>query len=195
MDPKRRMIPSRQTLRRVNGRAPSDLDVAGVDLILHLMSAVEVIRNSVYTRLHKEAGLSEGKFSLMMSLRDAGHPVSTGRLAAHLGVSDATVSVMVKRMLAEETPLIARYADPDDRRAVLVGLTKAGEALLDRHLPDHFARIAEFSAPLNAEEREQLVALIKKLLGPDPAADELGDLAASAASVKNAPGEKEPPGR
>ena len=95
------MIPSRQTLRRVNGRAPSDLDVAGVDLILHLMSAVEVIRNSVYTRLHKEAGLSEGKFSLMMSLRDAGHPVSTGRLAAHLGVSDATVSVMVKRMLAE----------------------------------------------------------------------------------------------
>ena len=50
VDPKRRMIPSRQTLRRVNGRAPSDLDVAGVDLILHLMSAVEVIRNSVYTR-------------------------------------------------------------------------------------------------------------------------------------------------
>ena len=94
------MIPSRQTLRRVNGRAPSDLDVAGVDLILHLMSAVEVIRNSVYTRLQKEAGRSEGKFSLLMSLRDAGHPVSTGRLAAHLGVSDATVSVMVKRMLA-----------------------------------------------------------------------------------------------
>ena len=112
------MIPSRQTLRRVNGLAPSDLDVAGVDLIFHLMSAVEVIRNSVYTRLHKEAGLSEGKFSLMMSLRDAGHPVSTGRLAAHLGVSDATVSVMVKRMLAEETPLIARYADPEDRRGL-----------------------------------------------------------------------------
>ena len=172
------MIPSRQTLRRVNGRAPSDLDVAGVDLILHLMSAVEVIRNSVYTRLHKEAGLSEGKFSLMMSLRDAGHPVSTGRLAAHLGVSDATVSVMVKRM-----------------RAVLVGLTKAGEALLDRHLPDHFARIAEFSAPLNAEERDQLVALIKKLLGPDPAADELGDLAPSASSEKGAPDENDPPGR
>ena len=102
------MIPSRQTLRRVNGNAPSDLDVAGVDLILHLMSAVEVIRSSVYTRLHEETGLSEGKFSLLMSLRDAGQPISTGRLAAHLGVADATVSVMVKRMLAEETPLIAR---------------------------------------------------------------------------------------
>ena len=102
---------------------------------------------------------------------------------------------MVKRMLAEETPLIARYADPDDRRAVLVGLTKAGETLLDRHLPDHFARIAEFSAPLNAEERDQLVALIKKLLGPDPAADELGDLAASAASAKDASKEKNPPSR
>ena len=189
------MIPSRQTLRCVNGNAPSDLDVAGVDLILHLMSAVEVIRSSVYTRLHEETGLSEGKFSLLMSLRDAGQPVSTGRLAAHLGVADATVSVMVKRMLAEETPLIARYADPDDRRAVLVGLTKAGETLLDRHLPDHFARIAEFSAPLNAEERDQLVALIKKLLGPDPAADELGDLAASAASAKDASKEKNPPGR
>lgn len=190
------MIPSRQTLRRVNGRAPSDLDVEGVDLILHLMSAVEVIRNSVYTRLHKEAGLSEGKFSLMMSLRDAGHPVSTGRLAAHLGVSDATVSVMVKRMLAEETPLIARHADPEDRRAVLVGLTKAGEGLLDRLLPDHFARIAEFSAPLNAEERDRLVGLIKKLLGPDPAAEELGDLSAPAApSDQAAPEENETTGR
>lgn len=190
------MIPSRQTLRGVNGNAPSDLDVAGVDLILHLMSAVEVIRSSVYTRLHEETGLSEGKFSLLMSLRDAGQPVSTGRLAAHLGVADATVSVMVKRMLAEETPLISRRADPEDRRAVLVGLTKTGKALLDRSLPDHFARIAEFSAPLNEKERDQLVDLIKKLLGPDPAAGELGKLATPpTAPGKGASEADEPPGR
>ena len=119
------MIPSRQTLRRVNGCAPSDLDVAGVDLILHLMSAVEVIRNSVYTRLHKEAGLSEGKFSLMMSLRDAGH-----RLCL---VTDGRSQT--QRNKIEALGLAAFF----DNRDVVI----SEETGVDKHSPDNFRRIED----------------------------------------------------
>ena len=66
--------------------------------------------------------------------------MTPGELAERLGVADATVSVMVKRMLREDRPLIERISSPTDRRSVLVALSHEGWALLQRTAPGHFAR-------------------------------------------------------
>lgn len=169
MNPRRRKLPSRETLRRVDGARASDLDVAGVDVTLHLIRTADIIRSEIYTHLFEESGLSEGKFSLLMTLRAHSQPMTVRELAESLGVADPTISIMIKRMLGEADPLIRRIANPADKRSILITLTETGNALIDAALPKHLTEIARFSAPLNSVERDTLVSLLKKLITPLPA--------------------------
>jgi DNA-binding MarR family transcriptional regulator len=59
---------------------------------------------------------------------------------------------------------IERRPDPDDRRAVIVKLTRAGRALADRAIKLHFESLAAFFAPLNTQDSRQLEKLLSKLL-------------------------------
>ncbi|MDO5532429.1 MarR family winged helix-turn-helix transcriptional regulator [Sutterella sp.] len=159
-----RLLPARENLRRVHGAGATDLDVSGIDMMLHLINAVDIIRATIYESLRKETGLSEGKFTLMMALRDANRPLSIGTISAQLGVAPATISVMVGRMLREDRPLISTSTSDRDARSTLVRLSPAGKRLLDKSLPAHYRRIAEFTEGVNQDEREQLIALIRKLV-------------------------------
>lgn len=100
----KRLMPTRENLRRVHrGAAMSEEDIAGVELMLYLIRAADVVRESVYSGL-RERELSEGKFALLMTLFDADGPVPVVELAKRIGVSAPTTSVMVTRMLQAETP-------------------------------------------------------------------------------------------
>lgn len=167
MNPVRRMLPARENLRRVHGESAREIDVAGVDMMLHLINVVDIIRSTVYESLRRSMGLTEGKFTLMMVLRDAEGPLGVSELSERLGVAPATISVMVARMLQAEEPLVLRTSSEKDARAKFVELSDAGRRLLDRALPEHFERIAEFSSAFSGEEREQLIALLKKLAPSD----------------------------
>ena len=163
MNSVKRMLPARENLRRVHGASASETDVAGVDMMLHLINAVDIIRATIYEALARETGLSEGKFSLLMVLRDAGVPLNVGVLSERVGVAPATISVMIGRMLRAPDPLVVRTNSSRDARASLIALSDAGRRLLDRSLPEHFARVAAFSKGLSGAEREQLIGLLKKL--------------------------------
>lgn len=167
VDPNRRVLPARDNLRRIHGDWANEIDIAGVDMVLHLLNTVDILRSEIYVPLMKTERLSEGKFTLMMVLRDIGRPISTMRLAHFLGVTGATVSVMVTRMLEEPVPLIQRIPSPHDGRSVLVGLTQQGDMLLDRVIPEHFKRVSRMVRSLNEEERETLINLLQKMLGPE----------------------------
>jgi DNA-binding MarR family transcriptional regulator len=67
-------------------------------------------------------------------------------LVTQLGVSLSTVSGLVDRVV--ESGLAARHEDPVDRRQVVVGLTAAGTAFIDRF------------RELNARQMRALLALI-----------------------------------
>lgn len=63
----KRLMPTRENLRRVHrGAAMSEEDIAGVELMLYLIRAADVVRESVYSGL-RERELSEGKFALLMT--------------------------------------------------------------------------------------------------------------------------------
>lgn len=113
----KRLMPTRENLRRVHrGAAMSEEDIAGVELMLYLIRAADVVRESVYSGL-RERELSEGKFALLMTLFDADGPVPVVELAKRIGVSAPTTSVMVTRMLQAENPLIAKVQSKADARA------------------------------------------------------------------------------
>jgi len=71
----------------------------------------------------------------------------------------------------EKAGLVARHANPADRRGLLVGLTEQGLALIDGILGPHIANEDALLAGLEQAERQALDRLLAKLLAglPPPA--------------------------
>lgn len=96
----KRLMPTRDNLRRSHGALnASENDIAGVELMLYLIRASDVIREEIYGALRRDAGLTEGKFALLMILYDISEPVPLVELSVRIGVSPSTTSIMVTRML------------------------------------------------------------------------------------------------
>ncbi len=63
----------------------------------------------------------------------------------------------------EADGLVDRSHRKDDRRSLDIRLTKKGLQLLEKILPDHYARIAELMTPLTKAEKKQLTLLLGKM--------------------------------
>jgi DNA-binding MarR family transcriptional regulator len=81
-----------------------------------------------------------------------------GRLTA---MDVATIKGVIDRLTARG--LTETSADPEDGRRLLVSLTRAGQQLADKLAPNALAITRETLAPLDAKERELLMALLNKL--------------------------------
>lgn len=158
-----RKLPSRETLARAQRFNNDIVEVSGVDLVLSLITTADLIRANIYAQLDKDYGVSEGKFALLMSLYSEGETCASD-LALRIGVTPATVSVMVKRMLASPAPLISMTKSGEDGRSRLITLTNAGERLIQEALPNHLKSIRAFAQVLNSQEQESLIVMLRKLL-------------------------------
>ncbi|MWN90482.1 MarR family transcriptional regulator [Gilliamella sp. Pra-s65] len=158
-----RILPSRETLARAQRFNDDIVEVSGVDLVLSLITTADLIRSNIYAQLDKDYGVSEGKFALLMSLFSEGETCASD-LALRIGVTPATVSVMVKRMLSASEPLISMSKNDDDGRSRLIALTNAGERLIQDALPNHLKAIRAFAQVLDSQEQESLILMLRKLL-------------------------------
>ncbi len=73
----------------------------------------------------------------------------------------ATIQGVIKRL--EERRLIERSEDPDDRRRATLRLSAAGEALVTAMIPAGIAVTAATLAPLDTEECNTFLALLRRL--------------------------------
>lgn len=163
MNYKSRKLPSRETLARAQRFNGDIIDVSGVDLVLSLITTADLIRSNIYAQLTKDYDVSEGKFALLMSLFSEGETCASD-LALRIGVTPATVSVMVKRMLAATSPLITMSKSGEDGRSRLISLTEVGEKLIQKALPNHLKSIRAFAEVLSSQEQESLILMLRKLL-------------------------------
>lgn len=162
MDFQKRILPTRAHIRTPGKTDLSDDDKAGIEMVLNLLTAADAIRYGIYSDLEKK-GLSEAKFSLLICLNSAG-TLSIQEAAGRLGVAVATASVLVRRMLAADTPLIASEVDPGDARGRILTLTPAGKNLLEEVFPQHIEAIRKFGNLYNTSERETLISLLQRIL-------------------------------
>jgi DNA-binding MarR family transcriptional regulator len=81
-----------------------------------------------------------------------------GRLTA---MDVATIKGVIDRLTARG--LTETSSDPADGRRLLVSLTRAGQLLAEKVAPNALAISRETLAPLDAKERETLVALLGRL--------------------------------
>jgi DNA-binding MarR family transcriptional regulator len=125
-------------------------------LVRHLAQAHE----EVFTR----HGLNAATFDVLATLRRSGPPYALtpkGLLSATM-VTSGTMTNRLDRL--ETAGFIQRAPDPEDGRGVVIRLTDAGRATIDAAVSDHVANQHALLAPLDAEERAALDALLKTWL-------------------------------
>ena len=107
-------------------------------------------------------GLSQARFVVLMALRRRpDHAATPADLADHAAVTRATMTGLIDGL--EGDGLVERTSRTDDRRSVDVHLTKKGLQLLEKILPDHYARIGELMGKLTKAEKKQLTVLLGKM--------------------------------
>jgi DNA-binding MarR family transcriptional regulator len=106
-------------------------------------------------------GCSPLEFSVLVRLHDSG-PWTQNHLGRSILMQPANVGALLKRL--EERGLVTRTPDPEDRRAIRVAITDAGVELLARVRGEADAANRDTLAVLEPEEREQLMALLARLV-------------------------------
>ena len=84
---------------------------------------------SLYRPLLEPMGLTHPQYLVMLALWED-EPLRVSELADRLSLEPATLSPLLKRL--ESAGLVTRRRDPDDERAVAVGLTPDGRRLRAR---------------------------------------------------------------
>ena len=106
-------------------------------------------------------GLTNGQFSLMMSLNRP-DPPSMGRIADFLAMDRTTLTAALKPL--ERRGLVAVLPNPDDRRSRVLKLTPAGRALLARAVPIWTTTHAELEANLAAIDLNAVRTALERLV-------------------------------
>ena len=119
-------------------------------------------------RLTPRDGLSLTAASTLRRLDRSG-PQRLCDLFAPEGVSQPAMTQLVTRL--EKDGLAARGSDPGDGRVVVVSITEAGRAVVQRRRSANAEALAERLERLPAEDRAAILAVL-------PAMERLGDLIA-----------------
>lgn len=139
-------------------RSVPNLD--GIRLCFQLLSLSADIDRDCASLLAPH-GLSEGRFVILFLLEAAGEGLAPNVLAEQAGVTRATVTGLLDGL--EKDALIERMADPTDRRALRIRLTRRGKQLAKKMFDQHSRWIGSLFANLTLSEREQLALLLTKV--------------------------------
>lgn len=104
--------------------------------------------------------LTPTQWAALSKLAETG-PCSQNQLGRLTAMDVATIKGVIDRLTARG--LTETSQDSEDGRRLLVSLTRAGQQLAEKVAPNALAITRETLAPLDAREREMLMALLSKL--------------------------------
>lgn len=128
-------------------------------LCLHLQRAARAIGRR-FDAAFRRFGLTNGQFSLLMSLNQPGPP-SIGNVAAVLALDRTTLTAALKPL--KRRGLVTVTVDGADRRSHRLALTADGRALLAAALPVWLEAHAAVDALLGESDADRLRADLRTL--------------------------------
>ena len=134
--------------------------------------AVSARLQAIREEFGRTAGLTGPQYSLIVAishLAESGGGTTVSQLANHLHVSGTYVTAEANKL--ESAGLLRRAPNPDDRRSVLLQLTKSGLELLEQMIPVISRINDEIFRDLTRNDFEVLVRLMAGLA--ESAADAL----------------------
>ncbi|MET1060525.1 MAG: MarR family transcriptional regulator [Nocardioides sp.] len=141
-------------------RERPDLDPSPMGVIGRLHRLADALHAELRP-VFAEAGLSDGDFDVLASLRRAGAPyqLTPGELAASTMVTSGAVTKRLDRL--EEKGYVTRTVSTADARSRRIALTDAGHALIDELVPQHLENERRLLAGLTDLERSRLAHLLE----------------------------------
>jgi len=111
-----------------------------------------------------EHGLHPGEFDVLATLRRSGEPyaLTPTQLYEATMVSSGGMTNRIDRL--EKAGFVERRKNPDDRRGVIVALTKEGFDKITKLIPLHVENEQRILAAMSSDELQQLNKLTEKLL-------------------------------
>lgn len=128
-------------------------------LCLHVRRAARALARR-YDEALKPAGLTNGQFSLLMSLNRP-EPPTMGEVAAVLDLDPTTLTANLKPL--QRRQLIEVLPDENDRRSRRIALTEQGRAVLAAALPLWRAAQAENEARVEGGAPDDLRQVLRAL--------------------------------
>jgi DNA-binding MarR family transcriptional regulator len=166
-DPSPATAPDDEVDRLVDAwrRERPDLDVAPLE-VLSRVSRLSRHLDRARRAAFAAHDLEPWEFDVLAALRRAGSPyqLSPGALLTQTLVTSGTMTNRIDRL--EEVGLVERLKDPNDRRGVLVRLTRDGRRRVDAALDDLLDHERRILAALSATQRAQLSTLLRTLSVP-----------------------------
>ena len=144
-------------------RERPDLDVSPMGPIGRIKRCAALLQRRL-DETFAEFGLSYWEFDVLATLRRSGAPhcLAPTTLFSTLMVTSGTMTHRMGKL--EASGWIARLPNPADARSLLVQLTPAGLALIDRAVEAHVANEHRILAPLKAADLAALDARLALLL-------------------------------
>ena len=144
-------------------RVRPDLDVSSIGVIARL-ARLDAIIDEEMEAFFAEHVVSKPTFSLLVALVRIDQPGGSlqRRLANEMRLTPGTVSARVNHMVRDG--LVARAADPSDKRGSLVSLTERGREVFEVVVPAYLANEARLLGSLTADEQATLAGVLRKLL-------------------------------
>lgn len=135
------------------------MDRSGIHLWLILWKAHDALQACAVGSINSlEMCLSD--FGVLEILLHKG-PTPINEIGKKLMLTSGAITASIDRL--EKRGLVERVFCTKDRRARIVHLTKAGEALISETFESHKSDMEKACRSLSEEERELLIALLKKL--------------------------------
>ncbi len=136
-------------------------DHAVLRLWLRLLASTTQIENEVRRLLRERFGISLARFDYMAQLDRAKGGMKMSELSRLLMVTGGNVTTIVDQL--EKEALVERLAEPADRRASRIRLTRLGERTFCEMAQAHEEWVIEMLAGLSRKEHEELLKLLAKL--------------------------------
>ena len=138
-----------------------DLDISPLGVIGRLHRLADALHEQLRP-VFAEAGLSDGEFDVLASLRRAGTPyeLTPGELSASTMVTSGAVTKRIDRL--EKAGLVTRTVCADDARSRRIKLTTTGFELVDRLIGVHVANEHRLLSDLSELERSRLAHLLEQ---------------------------------
>lgn len=107
-------------------------------------------------------GLTAAKFNVLVHLyMSGGYGLIQSEISKKMLVSRANITGLLERM--EKEGFVVRKTDSSDKRVFRVFLTDRATCLIHTFLPLHNEFIHKLMSPLDRDEKETMIALLKKI--------------------------------
>jgi len=139
-----------------------ELDATAMAVVGRLLSIGRLLEGRANAAL-KPLGLHYTDLDVLATLRRGGKPYrrTPTELRNSVLITSGAMTACLDRL--ENNALIARVADPHDRRSSAAELTNEGRKLIDKAIAVRFEEAAEALTILTEGERSRLAVLLKKL--------------------------------